>query len=208
MISMRTDESAVSRIYKRVQLDKPKVPDHGLKVKIQSSTSGSRTITTSFKFHGPQVFINPICSGIVPSSHSSHPPQEYQKVVKNKNKQTRFPVARIKKIMQKDDEVGKVAQATPIVISKALELFMADLVQEASNITIQRGAKRLEAYHLKHAIETIDTFDFLREIVAPVPDPTNGGQIPEDGGSDDGAAPRKRRARRTKAEMEADAERS
>lgn len=57
----------------------------------------------------------------------------------------------------------------------------------------------------KHAIETIDTFDFLREIVAPVPDPTNGGQIPEDG-SDDGAAPRKRRARRTKAEMEADAQ--
>ena len=125
--------------------------------------------------------------------------------MKNKNKQTRFPVARIKKIMQKDDEVGKVAQATPIVISKALELFMADLVQEASNITIQRGAKRLESYHLKHAIETIDTFDFLREIVAPVPDPTNGGQIPEDG-SDDGVAPRKRRARRTKAEMEADAQ--
>ena len=57
----------------------------------------------------------------------------------------------------------------------------------------------------KHAIETIDTFDFLREIVAAVPDPTNGGQIPEDGGSDDGAAPRKRRTRRTKAEMEADA---
>lgn len=126
--------------------------------------------------------------------------------MKNKNKQTRFPVARIKKIMQKDDEVGKVAQATPIVISKALELFMADLVQEGSNITIQRGAKRLEAYHLKHAIETTDTFDFLREIVAPVPDPTNGGQIPEDGGSDDGAPPRKRRARRTKAEMEADAQ--
>jgi hypothetical protein len=86
-----------------------------------------------------------------------------------------FTQARIKKIMQKDDEVGKVAQATPIVIcesavccpvlrparivadadsvgcvftAKALELFMADLVQEASNITIQRGAKRLEAYHL------------------------------------------------------------
>ncbi|KAH9952409.1 hypothetical protein BGW80DRAFT_1424391, partial [Lactifluus volemus] len=26
--------------------------------------------------------------------------------------------------MQKDEEVGKVAQATPIVISKALELFL------------------------------------------------------------------------------------
>lgn len=54
--------------------------------------------------------------------------------MKNKNKQTKFPVvwisqqrpnakltcgivqARIKRIMQKDEEVGKVAQATPIVI--------------------------------------------------------------------------------------------
>jgi hypothetical protein len=53
--------------------------------------------------------------------------------MKNKNKQTKFPVvctiilcfpsltnltaqARIKKIMQKDEEVGKVAQATPVVI--------------------------------------------------------------------------------------------
>lgn len=60
--------------------------------------------------------------------------------MKNKNKQTRFPVvcisillvvhyaaelmrtemiqARIKRIMQKDEEVGKVAQATPVVICK------------------------------------------------------------------------------------------
>jgi Histone-like transcription factor (CBF/NF-Y) and archaeal histone len=35
---------------------------------------------------------------------------------KGKNRQTRFPVARIKRIMQKDEEVGKVAQATPVVI--------------------------------------------------------------------------------------------
>jgi hypothetical protein len=53
--------------------------------------------------------------------------------MKNRNKQTKFPVvrppeshrspqvtvlpqARIKRIMQKDEEVGKVAQATPVVI--------------------------------------------------------------------------------------------
>jgi len=31
--------------------------------------------------------------------------------------------ARIKKIMQKDEEVGKVAQATPIVICTSLRTF-------------------------------------------------------------------------------------
>lgn len=32
---------------------------------------------------------------------------------------TKFPVARIKRIMQSDEDVGKVAQVTPIVVSKS-----------------------------------------------------------------------------------------
>ncbi|KAK1222263.1 hypothetical protein PQX77_014896 [Marasmius sp. AFHP31] len=97
--------------------------------------------------------------------------------MKNKNKQTKFPVARIKKIMQKDEDVGKVAQATPIVISKALELFLALIVEEASKVTVERGSKKVEAYHLKHAVETTEMFDFLKEIVEGVPDPSAGGTI-------------------------------
>ncbi|KAI0740478.1 histone-fold-containing protein [Earliella scabrosa] len=97
--------------------------------------------------------------------------------MKNKNKATKFPVARIKRIMQKDEEVGKVAQATPVVISKALELFLAMIVEEASNVTVDRGSKRVEAYHLKHAVDTVDMLDFLKEIVEAVPDPSAGGTI-------------------------------
>ncbi|KAG2148830.1 histone-fold-containing protein [Suillus clintonianus] len=97
--------------------------------------------------------------------------------MKTKNKQTKFPVARIKKIMQKDEEVGKVAQATPVVISKALELFLAMIVEEATKVTVERGAKKVEGYHLKHAIETTEMLDFLKEIVESVPDPSAGGTI-------------------------------
>jgi len=97
--------------------------------------------------------------------------------MKNKNKQTKFPVARIKRIMQKDEEVGKVAQATPIVISKALELFLAMIVEESSKVTVERGSKKVESYHLKHAVETVDMLDFLKEIVEGVPDPSAGGTI-------------------------------
>ncbi|KAF9242850.1 histone-fold-containing protein [Melanogaster broomeanus] len=89
--------------------------------------------------------------------------------MKTKNKQTKFPVARIKKIMQKDEEVGKVAQATPVVISKALELFLALIVEEAS--------KKVEAYHLKHAVDTTEMLDFLKEIVESVTDPSAGGTV-------------------------------
>ncbi|KAF8642667.1 hypothetical protein AX16_009444, partial [Volvariella volvacea WC 439] len=79
--------------------------------------------------------------------------------------------------MQKDEEVGKVAQATPIVISKALELFLGLIIDEASKVTAERGSKKVEAYHLKHAVETVEMLDFLREIVQGVPDPSAGGTI-------------------------------
>ncbi|KAI0919716.1 hypothetical protein AcV5_001702 [Taiwanofungus camphoratus] len=113
--------------------------------------------------------------------------------MKNKNKTTKFPVARIKRIMQKDEEVGKVAQATPIVISKALELFLAMIIDEANKVTAERGSKRVEAYHLKHAVETVDMLDFLKELVEGVPDPSAGGTIELDGDAAESA--RKKRGK-------------
>lgn len=65
--------------------------------------------------------------------------------------------------MQVDEEVGKVAQTTPIVIcaltsrptaalayalAKSLELFMQQLIDETVKETRNRGAKKITAYHL------------------------------------------------------------
>ncbi|KAH9984931.1 hypothetical protein BJV77DRAFT_1035027 [Russula vinacea] len=122
--------------------------------------------------------------------------------------------------MQKDEEVGKVAQATPIVIS--LELF----VDEAARVTVARGPKKVEAYHLKHAIETTEILDFLKELVEGVLDPSPAALFHStcqatptassrrkgkkavanaaNGGSDEGcsrAPPTKRRRRKKKEEV-------
>jgi len=115
--------------------------------------------------------------------------------LKNKNKVTKFPVARIKRIMQKDEEVGKVAQATPIVISKALELFLAMIVDEAHKVTAERGSKKVEAYHLKHAVERTDMLDFLKEIVESVPDPSAGGTIDVEAENGRGESGKKKRGK-------------
>ncbi|KAF4583920.1 hypothetical protein EYR40_002418 [Pleurotus pulmonarius] len=123
--------------------------------------------------------------------------------MKNRNKQTKFPVARIKKIMQKDEEVGKVAQATPIVISKALELFLSMIIEEASNVTVERGSKKVEAYHLKHAVETTEMLDFLKELVESVPDPSNGGTIDMDTQPTTNGEPPEGKKRRTKSKKAA-----
>jgi hypothetical protein len=69
-------------------------------------------------------------------------------------------------------------------------------VDEASKVTAGRGSKKVEAYHLfvpllssmddfiilmlyyrKHAVETTEMLDFLKEIVEAVPDPSAGGTI-------------------------------
>lgn len=73
--------------------------------------------------------------------------------------------------MQSDEDIGKVAQATPVVVAKALELFMISLVDESCNQAKLRNSKRVLPGHLKQAVFTIEHFDFLREIMEKYSDP-------------------------------------
>ncbi|KAM7219846.1 hypothetical protein V8F06_004701 [Rhypophila decipiens] len=103
---------------------------------------------------------------------------------------TKFPTARIKRIMQADEEVGKVAQQTPIAVGKALELFMVQLVTKSADVAREKNSKRVSAQMLKQVVESDDQWDFLREIVSRVEHEDKAGK----GGS------------RAKAESESDEE--
>ena len=50
--------------------------------------------------------------------------------------------------MQSDEEVGKVAAAVPVIISRALELFVENMLKKANEITSRRGARTLTPSHL------------------------------------------------------------
>ncbi|XP_061565495.1 dr1-associated corepressor isoform X2 [Cololabis saira] len=67
---------------------------------------------------------------------------------KKKKYNARFPPARIKKIMQTDEEIGKVAAAVPVIISRALELFLESLLTKACQVTQSRNAKTMTTSHL------------------------------------------------------------
>lgn len=121
---------------------------------------------------------------------------------------TSFPVARIKRIMQADEDIGKVAQVTPHVVSRALELFMIKLIS-ASAAQAQgpvaaaggggKGPKRIQAQHLKKAVASDETFDFLQEIIAKVPDaPAKAKKEGSDSeeGTSGGKGPKKRLKKR------------
>jgi len=110
---------------------------------------------------------------------SSFPPQNAAPQYKDPNPnnieiKTKFPVARIKRIMQADEEVGKVAQVTPVAVNKALELFMIALVGGAAEKAREKGGKRVTAQHLKMVVEGDEQFDFLGEIVGRVAEVQEG----------------------------------
>lgn len=67
--------------------------------------------------------------------------------------------------MQSDEDIGKVAQATPVVVAKALELFMIQLVDESCKRARAKQAKRVSLAHLYQAIMEEEQFDFLREVM-------------------------------------------
>jgi len=138
---------------------------------------------------------------------------------------TKFPVARIKRIMQADEDVGKVAQVTPVVvckshpapithtqhhssltfyraIAKALELFMISLVTKSAQEAKTRGSTRVGAAHLKQAVVTDKQIDFLTEIVSKVPDaaPAQGKHEGDHSDEAETGAKKKGRARRKKKE--------
>ncbi|GJN04677.1 hypothetical protein PR202_ga22242 [Eleusine coracana subsp. coracana] len=72
--------------------------------------------------------------------------------------------------MQADEDVGKIALAVPVLVSRALELFLQDLIDRTYEITLQSGAKTLNSFHLKQCVKRYSSFDFLTEVVNKVPD--------------------------------------
>ena len=126
--------------------------------------------------------------------------------------------SRVKRVMQGDEDVGKIAHASPVLIgartrandggsptgrngtrtlwfvlgkatragrrcrskeaadtcvslsAKALELFLKDLCHKVAETTTERGARTISPGHLKQCILKHEKFDFLKDVVAKVPD--------------------------------------
>uniref|UniRef100_A0A3B1J762 DR1 associated protein 1 n=1 Tax=Astyanax mexicanus TaxID=7994 RepID=A0A3B1J762_ASTMX len=74
----------------------------------------------------------------------------------------RFPPGRIKKIMQKDTEVGRMATAVPVII-KALEMFLISFLTKTSLITHSKNSRVMSVNH-KQCIESEKLFDFLKDL--------------------------------------------
>ncbi|KAK4927056.1 hypothetical protein LTR66_016314, partial [Elasticomyces elasticus] len=78
----------------------------------------------------------------------------------NIDQKTKLAPARIKKLIQADQEVGKLAQAVPIAVAKALEQFIATVVAAGAVEAASKNTKRVTPKHLKEALAKHTQFDW------------------------------------------------
>jgi len=69
-----------------------------------------------------------------------------------KKPNTLFLPARIKRLIQKDEEVGKLSATVPVIAARALEQFLEELITKTASITISLQAKTLTPEHIRQHI--------------------------------------------------------
>ena len=71
----------------------------------------------------------------------------------------------IKKIMKMDEDVKMISVETPLLISKACELFIIELAYRGWIHTIEENRRTLQRNDIAQAISQNDFYDFLLDIV-------------------------------------------
>lgn len=83
-----------------------------------------------------------------------------------KKKNANFPASRIKKIMLSNEDIGKITPSTPIVIGKAVDLFLSEILSDiVKNIRNDNNTKITED-DLSAIINKNEKYGFLN-IKAP-----------------------------------------
>lgn len=85
-------------------------------------------------------------------------------------KKTKFPLTRIKRIMQQNEDVGKASITVPVVLSKAIELLFAELMAKMKKKADERKSKKIVAQDLKDVISSNpEEYAFLDSIFTTEP---------------------------------------
>lgn len=85
-----------------------------------------------------------------------------------KKRKTRFPLSRIKKIMQQNEEVGKAAVTVPVVLSKALELFFEQIISKMAESARKRASAKIQVQDFKDVVESNQNlYSFLMPLLSP-----------------------------------------
>ena len=70
-----------------------------------------------------------------------------------RKKKTRFPISRIRKLIQQNEDIGKTTATVPVVLSKSIELFLVDLLEKTAKQAEKSGSSKITATHIERVIE-------------------------------------------------------
>uniref|UniRef100_A0A914WF54 Transcription factor CBF/NF-Y/archaeal histone domain-containing protein n=1 Tax=Plectus sambesii TaxID=2011161 RepID=A0A914WF54_9BILA len=76
---------------------------------------------------------------------------------------------RVKKVMQSDEDIGRMVASVPVAVGRAMEHFAEKLLEAAAEVVVASGAKTLTPAHIKTAAQQIPQFRFLDGLFAQVP---------------------------------------
>ncbi|KAI3379288.1 hypothetical protein SNEBB_003839 [Seison nebaliae] len=76
-----------------------------------------------------------------------------------------LPLARIKKIMKLDEQVQMISADVPVLLTKALEMFVGELAARSWISTEQGRRRTLQRPDVSAGVSQTDMFDFLIDIV-------------------------------------------
>lgn len=82
-----------------------------------------------------------------------------------KKKKTRFPISRVKKLIQQNDDIGKTSVTVPVVLSKSIELFFSQLIEKMVESAKSRKSTKIQIQDFKEVVQENQThYSFLNEL--------------------------------------------
>ncbi|KAF7823578.1 Nuclear transcription factor Y subunit C-2 [Senna tora] len=79
--------------------------------------------------------------------------------------QNQLPLARIKRIMMSDSDVKMISAETPILLSKACEMFIQEMSLRAWMRTDENKRRTIQHHDVAESIHEIKLYDFLTDVI-------------------------------------------
>ncbi|CEF63116.1 Dr1-associated corepressor [Strongyloides ratti] len=137
---------------------------------MDSSSTLSNNIDEIFAV--PEIPSNSVNSLPGPSctdSQSSVPPR----MRKRKFGGAKIQPSRVKKVMQSDEDIGRMMASVPVAIGRAMEHFCEKFLEATSRCVSASSSRTMNPSHMKHAIMINPQFQFLKNIMKDIPIPKN-----------------------------------
>uniref|UniRef100_A0A915D162 Transcription factor CBF/NF-Y/archaeal histone domain-containing protein n=1 Tax=Ditylenchus dipsaci TaxID=166011 RepID=A0A915D162_9BILA len=93
------------------------------------------------------------------------------RIRKRRFSSARIQPTRIKKVMQSDEDIGRMVASVPVAIGSAMEHFAEKLLEAAAGCVPFSTSRTLSPMHIRYAVMQNPHFAFLESMLKEIPLP-------------------------------------